>query len=85
MSNRYDKEGSMRTRSLLNKVIHTGQLPAEPVTSGIRELFDAVIISTLPARASRWLRLDLPHKVVGLGLPVTHVAAEAREVVAVAA
>ena len=41
--------------------------------------FDAVIISTLPARMSRWLRLDLPHKVAALGLPVTHVAAEARK------
>jgi hypothetical protein len=47
--------------------------------------FEAVIISTLLARASRWLRLDLPHKVVGLELPVTHVAAEAREVVTAAA
>jgi hypothetical protein len=31
--------------------------------------FDAVIISTLPARVSRWLRLDLPHKVGALGSP----------------
>ncbi len=35
--------------------------------------FDEVIISTLPARLSRWLRLDLPHKASGTGLPVTTV------------
>ena len=35
--------------------------------------FDEVIISTLPARVSRWLKLDLPSKVSGMGLPVTTV------------
>jgi hypothetical protein len=40
--------------------------------------FDEIILSTLPARVSRWLRLDLPSKVQGLGLPVTHVEAHAR-------
>jgi len=37
--------------------------------------FDEVIVSTLSARVSRWLRLDLPSKVAGLGLPVTTVTA----------
>ena len=40
--------------------------------------FDEVIISTLSHRVSRWLHLDLPSKVSGLGLPVTTVVAGAQ-------
>ena len=40
--------------------------------------FDEVIISTLPAKVSKWLKLDLPSKVGGLGLPVTTVVAKER-------
>jgi hypothetical protein len=35
--------------------------------------FDEIIVSTLPTRVSRWLKLDLPSKVSGMGLPVTTV------------
>jgi len=35
--------------------------------------FDEVIISTLSPRLSRWLKLDLPSKLSGLGLPITTV------------
>ncbi|MBX5442275.1 MAG: hypothetical protein IRZ32_12215 [Solirubrobacteraceae bacterium] len=40
--------------------------------------FDEVIVSTLPQRISRWLHLDLPAKIGGLGLPVTTVIARER-------
>jgi hypothetical protein len=38
--------------------------------------FDEIIISTLSPRVSRWLKIDLPSKVSGMGLPVTTVTPE---------
>jgi hypothetical protein len=40
--------------------------------------FDEIILSTLPWRLSRWMRIDLPSKVRALGLPVLHVSAPIR-------
>ena len=41
--------------------------------------FDEVIVATLPAQLSRWLRLDLPRRVERLtGRPVRHVVAHER-------
>ena len=37
--------------------------------------FDEIVISTLPKRLSRWLKIDLPSKALGFRLPVTHVEA----------
>ena len=42
--------------------------------------FDELIISTLPQRASKWLKLDLPSKAErATGLPVTHVETKAHD------
>jgi hypothetical protein len=38
--------------------------------------FDEIILSTLPRSVSRWLHVDLPHRVAHLGLPLTTVVAK---------
>ncbi len=40
--------------------------------------YDEIIVSTLPRRVSRWLKLDLVSKTRGVGLPVTHVEAASK-------
>jgi hypothetical protein len=43
-----------------------------------RETFDEIILSTLPAGPSRWLRQDLPHRLRRVTrTPVVHVVGEA--------
>jgi len=38
--------------------------------------YDEIVVSTLPGGISKWLKLDLPHRVErSTGLPVTHVSA----------
>jgi len=44
-----------------------------------RAPYDEIVISTLPRRLSRWLRVDLVSKAHGIGLPVTHVEASDEE------
>lgn len=42
-----------------------------------RSEFDEIILSTLPPGMSRWLKLDLPHRVErSFDLPVTHLVAD---------
>jgi hypothetical protein len=39
--------------------------------------FDEVVVSTLPTGSSKWLAIDLPHRVEKMtGVPVTHVVAQ---------
>jgi hypothetical protein len=53
--------------------------PMEAIADAINaDGYDEVIISTLPSRVSRWLHLDLPRKVAGLGVEVTTVTAKDR-------
>ena|SRR5436190_12145071 len=49
--------------------------------------YDEVVVSTLPTEASRWLQIDLPHRVARIAdAPVTHVVAWSKgQAVAVAA
>jgi hypothetical protein len=53
--------------------------PMLAIEDAIREQgsFEAIVLSTLPPRLSRWLRLDLPHRVeLAFDLRVIHVVGD---------
>jgi hypothetical protein len=57
--------------------------PMLAIEDAIREQgpFEAIVLSTLPPRLSRWLRLDLPHRVESaFGLRLIHVIGEPDDV-----
>ena len=57
--------------------------PMLAIEDAIREQgpFEAIVLSTLPPRLSRWLRLDLPHRVeAAFGLRLIHVTGEPDDV-----
>ena len=50
--------------------------PADAIQDAVNiDGYDEIIISTLPARVSKWLRINLPAKLTPLGLPITTVTA----------
>jgi hypothetical protein len=50
--------------------------PMDAIEETLREGdFHEIILSTLPHSVSRWLHVDLPHRVAHLGLPLTTVIA----------
>jgi hypothetical protein len=55
--------------------------PMDAIEDALRsDEFDEIILSTLPHSVSRWLHIDLPHRVAHFGLPVTTVTAQERTV-----
>lgn len=70
-----------------HRIPMTGEVDTTPVdgVSNIlvregHDAFDEIIISTLPATLSRWLKLDAPSRIQRMtAVPVTHVAASMAE------
>ena len=57
----------------------TGEVVEHDPVNRIREAlseqqYDRIVVATLPQSLSRWLRMDLPHRIMRLStVPVTHV------------
>jgi flavin-binding protein dodecin len=82
-----DREAHARLDEVLARleragVVATGEVGSSDPLAAVegvlqRGSFDEVIVATLPAPVSRWLRLDLPRRIERRsGLPVTHIEVE---------
>jgi hypothetical protein len=59
-------------RGRVEGLVGSSSDPFESVQRAVREGdYDAIIVSTLPRKISKWLRRDLIRRVESLGLPVT--------------
>ncbi len=85
-----DSDRALATQRLQKAVARFGELGV-PVTGEVgdsrpvdaildvlrRDRFDEILVSTLPAGVSRWLRLDLVHRIErAVSIPVAHLVAE---------
>jgi hypothetical protein len=67
-----------------NGVEAEGVIGDEDPVAAVKEVwdpgkFDEIIVSTFPTGTSKWLQIDLPHRVERMtGVPVKHVVAVAR-------
>jgi hypothetical protein len=69
---------SLRRLGIAARAVLGDFSPLEAIRDEMRRrAYDEIVISTLPTRTSRWLRLDLPARVGReFTVPVTHVQAE---------
>ena len=58
-----------------------GEDPFEAIRAAIGASdYDAIVISTLPRKVSKWLRRDLPRRVEALGIPVIVVTPDQQKI-----
>ena len=67
--------GSLGAESVTGEV--GDERPLDAIRDAVRESnYDEIVLSTLPPGISRWLRMDLPHRVErSFDIPVVHVPA----------
>jgi hypothetical protein len=67
------------TASPVDGSVSTRHDPMDAIEEALtKDTFDEIILSTLPHSVSRWLHVDLPHRLAHLGIPLTTVTARER-------